>query len=86
MKKNRFKIACVVTFLLLLMAGAAKAQIFIEETDQLSTPRVESDDYWLFVGGQGSDGDQSYTPIGSGLLLLVGMGGAYWLMNRKRED
>lgn len=84
--EKTFKGIVIVTVtLLVLLVGSAKAQIFLQDFDQTDNPRVEADDYGLFVGTQGSDADQ-YLPLGDGLLVLVGLGGAYLLKNRKREN
>ena len=84
--KKTFKgIVIVIVSLLVLLVGSAKAQIFLQDFDQTDNPRVEADDYGLFIGTQGSDADQ-YVPLGDGLLVLLGLGGAYLLKNRKREN
>ena len=88
MKKTNktFKGIVIVTVtLLVLIVGSAKAQIFLQDFDQTENPRAPADDYGLFIGFQGGDGDQ-YLPLGDGLLVLMGLGGAYLLKNRKRED
>ena len=88
MKKTRmtFKGIVIVTVaLLVLLSGTAKAQIFLQDFDQTESPRAPADDYGLFLGAPGSDGDQ-YLPLGDGVLLLLGLGGAYLLKHRKRED
>lgn len=54
--------------------------------DQGENPRVETEEYNLFIGGVGWDDDMSYTPLGSGLLLLGGLGGAYLLIKKKKKD
>ena len=83
--KKTFKgIVIVIVSLLVLLVGSAKAQIFLQEFDQTDNPRVEAEDYGLFIGTQGSEGDQ-YLPLGDGLFVLVGLAGAYLLKNRKRE-
>ena len=82
MKKMIKTITIVVISLLLLVAGAAKAQIFLSDFDQGENPRVEADDYGFIIGYEGGDLDQ-YVPLGDGLLLLVAAGGAYWLKKRK---
>lgn len=84
--KKTFKgIVIVIVSLLVLLVGSAKAQIFLQDFDQTDNPREEADDYGLFIGAQGSDADQ-YLPLGDGLFVLVGLGGAYLLKNRKREN
>ncbi len=84
--KKTFKgIVIVILSLLVLLVGSAKAQIFLQDFDQTDNPRVEADDYGFIIGTQGSDADQ-YVPLGDGLLVLVGLGGAYLLKNRKRGN
>ena len=39
----------------------------------------------ILPSGHGGDTDQNGTPIGSGLLLLAGMGAAY-LISKKKKD
>lgn len=87
MKKTIKTITIVVISLLLLVAGAAKAQIFLSDFDQGENPRVETDEYGLIIGYQGGDLDQ-YVPLGDGLLLMVGLGAAYLMSkrNRNREE
>lgn len=84
--KKTFKgIVIVIMSLLVLLVGSAKAQIFLQDFDQTDNPRVEADDYGFIIGIQGTDADQ-YVPLGDGLLVLVGLGGAYLLKNRKWEN
>ena len=78
-------IVMVAMTLLVLLSGTAKAQIFLQDFDQTTdNPRVEADDYGFFIGPQGFDGDQ-YLPLGDGLLLLMGLGGAYLLRKKKKD-
>ena len=88
MKKTRmtFKgIVIVIVSVLMLMSSPAQAQIFLQDFDQTTdNPRVEADDYGFFIGPQGFDGDQ-YLPLGDGLLLLMGLGGAYLLRKKKKD-
>lgn len=84
--KKTFKgIVIVIVSLLVLLVGSAKAQIFLQDFDQTDNPRAKADDYGFIIGIQGTDADQ-YLPLGDGLFVLVGLGGAYLLKNRKRED
>ena len=77
-------IVMVTMTLLVLLSGTAKAQIFLQDFDQTESPRAPADDYGLFLGAPGSDGDQ-YLPLGDGLLVLMGLGGAY-LLRKKKQD
>jgi hypothetical protein len=84
-KKTFQGIVIVIVSLLVFLVGSAKAQIFLQDFEQTDNPRVEADDYGFIIGTQGSDADQ-YVPLGDGLLVLVGLGGAYLLKNRKRGN
>ena len=87
MKKSIRNIVLVIIFLLTLLANTATAQIYLMDSDQGDNVRVESDDWEFFLGAQGSDDDQSlYTPLGDGMLVMLGLCGVYLLRNRKRED
>ena len=70
---------------LLLLAGSSKAQVFIADDEFEGMMRRADPDYVLVVPLQGTDADQ-YTPIGSGALLLAGLGGAYLLTKRKKKE
>ncbi len=72
--------------LMFVFVTSANAQVFLMDFDQGENPRVESEDYNLFIGGVGWDGDMFYAPLGSGLLLLGGLGGAYLLSKKKKKD
>ena len=84
MNKMNGKIVVLVT-ILLMMVGSSNAQVFIADDEFEGTLRKDDPDYVLFVPYQGSDDDQSYTPVGSGVLLLTGLGGAYLLTKRKKR-
>ena len=84
MKKMNKRIVVLLTALM-LMAGTMNAQIFIADDEFEGMMRLERDEFVLFVPTQGHDGDQFYAPVGSGLLLLTGMAGAYLLKKRKKQ-
>lgn len=84
MKKMNKNIIVLLTALL-LSVGSLKAQVFIMDDEFEGMLRKEEDEYVLFVPVQAQDTDQFYTPIGSGLLLLTGMAGAYLLTKRKKK-
>ena len=75
----------IITTLLLMLSGMAKAQIFIMSDEEYSNERVGS------VGGglpivpiQDVTTDQ-YAPLG-GVWLLCGFGAAFALLKKKKED
>ena len=83
MNKMNKRIVVLLTALL-LMVGSMKAQVFIADDEFEGMMRQEEPEYVLFVLGQGHDGDQ-FMPVGNGVLLLVGLGGAYLLSKRKKQ-
>ena len=76
----------IITTLLLMLSGMAKAQIFIMSDEEYSNERVKGS-----VGGglpivpiQDVTTDQ-YVPLG-GVWLLCGIGAAFALLKKKKED
>ena len=72
---------------LFLTVGSAFSQVILTDEDvnhnraQGTTP----ENFGVMVAGQGLDIDQyKYTPLGSGVLLLAGLGAAY-LIKKKRQ-
>ena len=72
----------------LLLMSAAHAQVFImTEEEYLNSERAINNPSTPLIPYQGGDYDQtlSYTPLGSGWLVLAGLGTAY-LMRKRRKD
>ena len=67
-----------------LAVGPLKAQIFIADDEFEGMMRKSDPDYILVAPMQGLTTDQ-FTPIGNGVLLLAGLGGAYLLTKRKKR-
>lgn len=83
---KKYIIAIVVT-IGLLFPCQMDAQIFLDDEDE--TNRIALDD-WDLNGGfvvpyEGGDIDQ-YVPAGSGLVVLMGLGGAYLLSKRRKDQ
>ena len=79
----------IILFAIVLSIGSAFGQIIYTDEDQGLHPRSGSSDPGLgvMVPLQNSNLDQwkeEYVPLADGLLLLVGMGGAY-LFKKKRS-
>jgi len=83
--KSMNKNIMVLLTALLLSVGSLKAQIFIADDEFEGMLRQGESEFVLFVPVQGQDADQSYSPIGSGWLLLSGMAGAYLLTKRRKQ-
>ncbi len=64
-----------------MMAVSAKAQIFIQEGDNSNRADAEPG-LGIDLPGFG-EGTDSYTPVGTGILLFAAMGGAYLLKKKK---
>jgi len=84
-KMNAKRRVLVLLTTLLLFAGSLNAQVFIADDEFEGMMRQQESEYALFVPYPASDADQSYTPVGSGLLLLTCLGGAYLLTKRKKR-
>ena len=83
MKKMMKKIMVLLT-VFVLAVGPLKAQIFIADDEFEGMMRKSDPDYILVAPMQGLTTDQ-FTPIGNGVLLLAGLGGAYLLTKRKKR-
>ena len=78
----------ILTFALLL-ATVAQAQIFIEDGEYNSSRAGDAEAlpglYIDNTNGYGS-GEDWYTPLGSGILLLTALGGAYLLGKKPKKE
>ena len=84
MKKMRKKIVVLLT-VLFMTVGPMKAQVFIADDEFEGMMRKSDPDFVLVSPIQGLSTDQ-FTPIGNGLLLLAGLGGAYLLKKRNKKE
>lgn len=73
--------------LLLALAAPLHAQVFIMEDDGDLNPRDPNGGivFNVMVPSEDVSNDQ-YIPLGNGLLLLSGLGGAYLLGKKRREE
>jgi hypothetical protein len=83
--KNTKNKTVVLVALMLMLARPMQAQIFIMDDEFESNIRVGESEFVVPAPYQGGDLDQ-YLPLGDGLLLLAGLGGAYLLGKRKKEQ
>lgn len=74
----------IVLLLLLSMATASQAQIFIDDDEFEGRLRQGTSFSSLLVPVQGQGTDQ-YVPLGEGVLALSLLGGAYLLTKRKER-
>ena len=75
----------VLLTVLIMTVAPLKAQVFIADDEFEGMMRLAESEYVLVVPNQASDADQ-FTPIGDGVLLLAGLGGAYLLRKRKKKE
>ena len=72
---------------LLMTVGSAFSQVILTEED-VNHNRQQQDvqEFGVMIAGQGLAMDQyKYTPLGSGVLLLAGLGAAYLVRKRNKE-
>ena len=85
MKKRIFALVTV----LFMAVMPAMSQVFMTEEDMWETTRTNRDvqQIGVMVPMQKVDMDQwKYVPVGEGVFLLAGMGAAYLLGKRKKND
>jgi len=81
----------IIIFLLAMLAGAvghkeARAQIFILSEEEFNNRASSSAGNLVpLQGGENDLWGNNYTPLGSGWLLLSGLGGAYLLSKRQKH-
>lgn len=77
---------------MLALAGSTEAQIFNTSSDgnntRSQTKLFEQNGFGNTTTGnlENLDNNEINTPIGSGLLLMAGMAGAYAMMRRKKDE
>ena len=77
----------ILAALLLLLAGTARAQVFMTDGDY-ENPRDGVETQWGYIPEQWVTNDQAndYAPLGEGLMLLTALGGAYLMGKRKQQN
>ena len=63
----------------------SNAQIFLID-DEIDNPRIPSDEFVIDNPGWHGSGEDWYTPVGDGALLLAALGGAYLFGKRRKEN
>ena len=90
MKMKNIK-TTLMTAALIFTMSVANAQVFLDENyDENTSPRSgtkgDANGDWLVVPTQGSTSDQyDFAPVGSGVLFLAGMAGAYAFAKRRKN-
>ena len=84
-KKEIRRNVILMLLLMLLSVTTATAQVFILDDEFEGTMRNPTEDFGLIVPIEGLDTDQ-YLPLGDGLFVLAGLGAAYLMRKRKKDD
>ena len=74
---------------LMLATAPAMAQVFIMDEDEFNNGRAGSSDpssLNVDLPGIYNSGEDWYTPVGEGIVVLAGLAGAYLLGKRKKKD
>ncbi|MBR4561310.1 MAG: hypothetical protein IKO23_05280 [Bacteroidales bacterium] len=82
------RIQIFITTLILLLAGAAQAQVFTMTEEENDRAAGDMDAVLGRIPYHGVDYDQAndFAPVGEGMLLLTALGGCYLLGKRKKEE
>lgn len=69
------------------MATATQAQIFLGEgEDNMRANGDAPTNIWPVLPNDNAEGEDGYTPIGSGILILSFIGGVYAIGKRKKRE
>lgn len=80
----RMKKISATLLLIISFSVTSKAQVFILD-DELDSPRTQSEEFFIDNPGWHGSGEDWYTPVGSGALLLAALGGAYLIGKKKQK-
>ena len=65
-------------------AFASNAQVFLID-EEIDNPRIANDEFNIVNPGWHGSGEDWYTPVGDGALLLAALGGAYLFGKRRKK-
>ena len=88
-KENRIMRKSIILLVtMLMMALPMRAQVFLTQEDLDSERAGQWEDIGLIIPIHEQDFDQAepYTPVGSGIVLLTVLGGAYLLGKKNRKS
>lgn len=71
---------------LMLTSFPAMAQVFLTEEDLEQDRCHGTITFDVDLPGEHNSGEDWYTPVGSGSVLLIGLAGAYLLGKRKKDE
>ena len=78
----------ILLVVMLLMALPMRSQVFLTQEDLDSERAGQWEDIGLIIPIHEQDFDQAepYTPVGSGIVLLTALGGAYLLGKKSKKN
>jgi len=89
MKKSIKKGIALATVLVTMVVAPLTAQVFLQRQKSDISPRTTktgAGHEWIIVPVQGIDIDQyAATPLGSGVVVLAGLAGAYAMAKRRKK-
>jgi len=71
---------------LMLATAPAMAQVFIMDEDEYNNNRTGKTTMDVDLPGWYNSGEDWYSPVGEGIVVLAGLAGAYLLGKRKKEN
>ena len=82
--KSKMKKILATLLLVFSFSFVSNAQVFLID-DGIDNPRNPNDEFNINNPGYHGSGEDWYTPVGDGALLLAALGGAY-LLGKKRKE
>ena len=81
-----YKMKKILSTLILILSFSlmSNAQVFLLD-DEIDNPRNPNDEFNIDNPGWHGSGEDWYTPVGSGVLLLAALGGAYLIGKKKQK-
>ena len=80
---NKMKKILATLIIILSFNIMSNAQVFLID-DEIDNPRIQNEEFNINNPGYHGSGEDWYTPVGDGALLLAALGSAY-LIGKKRK-
>ena len=81
-----YKMKKILSTLILILSFSlmSNAQVFLID-DEIDNPRIPNNEFFIDNPGWHGSGEDWYTPVGDGALLLAALGGAYMLGKKRKK-